>query len=55
MGGAIPSLVALGSVRKQAEQAVRGASQQTSLFHGLCISSGLQVLFLFDSCPDFFW
>jgi hypothetical protein len=36
VGGAIPRLVVLGSLRKQAEQA-RGSKPVTSL-HGLCIS-----------------
>jgi hypothetical protein len=38
VGGAIPGLVALGSVRKQTEQA-----NISSTLHGLCISSCLQV------------
>jgi hypothetical protein len=37
MGGAIPGLAVLGSIREQAEQA-RGSKPVTSL-HGLCISS----------------
>jgi hypothetical protein len=37
VGGAIPGLEVLGSIRKQAEQA-RGNKPVTSL-HGLCISS----------------
>jgi hypothetical protein len=38
VGGAIPGLVTLGSIRKKAEQAMRS--------NGLCISSCLQVLAL---------
>ena len=42
VGGAIPGLVVLGFIGKQAEQAMR-ASQEATPLHGLCISSFLQV------------
>ena len=42
MGGAIPGLVVLGPIRKQAEQAM-GSKPVSSTLHGLCISSCLQV------------
>jgi hypothetical protein len=38
VGGAIPGLVVLGSIRKQAEQA-RGSKPVKNILHGLCISS----------------
>ena len=47
MGGTIPGLVVLGSVRKQAEKAMRNKPVNSTL-HGLCISSGLQVPALFE-------
>jgi hypothetical protein len=49
--GAIPGLVALGSIREQAEQA-KGSKPVTSL-HGLCISSCF--LTCLSSSPDFLW
>ena len=51
MGGAIPELAVLGSIRKQTEQ-TRGSAPVTSL-HGLCISS--YVLACLSSSPDFLW
>jgi hypothetical protein len=42
VGGAIPGQVVLGSIRKQAEQAM-GNKPVSSTLHGLCISSCLQV------------
>jgi hypothetical protein len=42
VGGAITGLVVLGSIRKQAEQAVESKPVSSTL-HGLCISSCLQV------------
>jgi hypothetical protein len=47
LGGAIPGLVVLGSVRKQAEQAM-GSKPVSSTLHGLCISSCLQVPVLYE-------
>ena len=47
VGGAIPGLVVLGSVRKQAEQALR-ASQEAALLYDPCTSSGIQVPALFE-------
>jgi len=44
VGGAIPGLVVLGSIRKQAEQAMRSKPQRAATLHGLCISSCLWVL-----------
>jgi len=52
VGGAVPGLVVLGSVREQAEQA-RGASQEVTSLHGLCISSCF--LPCMSSSPDFLW
>jgi hypothetical protein len=51
VGGAIPGLVVLDSIRKQAEQ-VRGSKPVSSTPMGLCISFFLQVpaLFAFLSC-----
>jgi hypothetical protein len=37
-GGAIPWLVVLGSIRRQAEQR-RGSNPLSSTLHGLCITS----------------
>jgi hypothetical protein len=51
VGGAIPGLVVLGSIRKKVEQA-RGSKPVTSL-HGLCISSCF--LTCLSSSPDFLW
>ena len=42
VGGAIPGLVVLGSIRMQAERAM-GSTKQTVSLHGLCISSSLQI------------
>ena len=42
MGGAIPGLVVLDSVSKQAEEAMSSKPINSSL-HGLCFSSCLQV------------
>jgi hypothetical protein len=41
VGVAIPGLVVLGSIRKQAEQAM-GSRPVSSTLHGLCISFCLQ-------------
>jgi hypothetical protein len=49
VGGAIPGLVVLGSIRKQDEQA-RGSKPVTPL-HGLCIS--FCFLTCLSSSPDF--
>ena len=49
MGGAIPGLVVLGSLRKQAEQAMRSKPvSSTPPWHGLRISSCLQVSALLE-------
>ena len=50
VGGTIPGLVVLGSIRKQAEQAMVSKPVRT-LLQGLGISSFLQVPALL---PDFF-
>jgi hypothetical protein len=42
VGGVIPGLVVLGSIRTQAEQARRSKPGSHTL-HGLCISSCFQV------------
>jgi hypothetical protein len=47
MGGAIPRLVVLGSIRKQAKQAMGSRSIRSPL-RGLCISSCLHVSTLFE-------
>ena len=47
MGGAIPGLVVLGSIRKQAEQAVR-YKPVSSARGGPCISSCRQVSVLLE-------
>ena len=49
LGGTIPGLVVLGSIRRKTEQA-RGSRPVTS-FHGPCISSCF--LTCFSSSPDF--
>jgi hypothetical protein len=49
--GAIPGLVVLGSIRKQAEQA-RGSKPVTFL-HDLCISSCFQICL--SSSPNLLW
>ena len=36
MGGTIPRMISLGSVRKQAEQAM-GSKPEKSILHGLCL------------------
>ena len=51
IGGAVPRLVVLGSIRKQAEQA-RGSKPVGSTFHGLSISSCLQVPALTSSSEE---
>ena len=52
MGGAIPKLVDLGSIRKQAEQA-RESKPVSSTLHGLCVNSCSRFLPCLSSCPDF--
>jgi len=52
MGGAVPGLVVVGSIRKQAEQA-RGSKPVSNILHGLCISSCF--LPCVSSSPDFLW
>ena len=47
VGGATPGLVALGSIRKQAEQAMESKLVSSTL-HSLCISSCLQDLAPFE-------
>ena len=47
MGGAIPGLVVLDSIRKQAKQA-RGSEPGSDTLYGLCFSSYLQVAVLFE-------
>ena len=42
VGGAMPGLLVLGSIRKQTEQA-REASPSAAPIYGFCISSCLQV------------
>jgi hypothetical protein len=51
VGGAIPGLVVLGSIKRQTEQ-VSGSKPVTSL-HGLCISSCFLTCLSFS--PDFLW
>ena len=51
VGGAIPGLVVLGSIRKQAEQAMR-SKPVSSTHHGLRSSFCLQVLAPLSSFPD---
>jgi hypothetical protein len=51
VGGAIPGLVVLGSIRKQAEQAMESKPVSSTL-HGLCISSCLQVAALLEFPPS---
>ena len=52
VGGTIPGLVVLGSIREQAEQA-RGGKPVKNIRHGLCISSC--SLTCLSSSPDFLW
>jgi hypothetical protein len=47
MAGAIPGLVVLGSIRKQAEQAM-GGKAVSSIPGSYCIGSCLQVPALFE-------
>ena len=54
MGEAVPGLVVLDSVRKQAEQTM-GSKPVSSTLHGLCISSCLQVPALLEFLPHLFW
>ena len=42
VGGAIPRLVILGSIRKHTEQAIRYKKSVSTMLHGLRISSCLQ-------------
>ena len=51
VGGAIPGLVVLGSIREQAEQA-RGSKPVRTSLHGLCISSCFLIC-LSSSLPTF--
>jgi len=51
VGGAIPRLMVLGSIRKQAEQAMR-SKPVSSILHGLCLSSCLQVPALLEFLPS---
>ena len=48
VGGAIPGLVILGSIRKQAEQAM-GSKPVSSTFPG----KNSRFLLCLSSCPDF--
>ena len=50
VGGTTPGLAVLGPITKQAEQSREG-SQQAAPFHGLCISSCLQVPTLLEFLP----
>ena len=50
LGGAIPRRMVLGSIRKQAEQAMRNKPVSSTL-RGLCISSCLQVPALLEFLP----
>jgi hypothetical protein len=55
VGGAIPGLIVLGFIRKQAEQAEQvwgggAAAQEAASLHGLCISSCF--LTCLSSSPD---
>jgi hypothetical protein len=52
MSGAILGLVVLGSMRKQAEQAM-GSKTVNSTLHGLCISSASRLLPCVSFCPVF--
>jgi len=52
VGGAVPGLVVLGSIREQTEQA-RGSKPASNTLHGLCISSCF--LTCLSSSPDFLW
>jgi hypothetical protein len=52
VGGAIPGLIVLGSIRKQAEQD-RGGKPVRNIPHGLCISSCF--LTCLSSSLDFLW
>jgi hypothetical protein len=47
VGGAIPGLVVLDSIRKQAKQA-RGSEPGSDTLYGLCISSCFQAPALFE-------
>jgi hypothetical protein len=49
--GAIPELIVLGSIGKQAEKAMESRKQATPLY-GLCMSSCLQVPILFELLPS---
>jgi hypothetical protein len=46
MGGTTPILIGLGTIRKQAEQAM-GSKPGSSIFRGLCISYCLRFLLEF--------
>ena len=46
-GGAIPALLVLGSIKKQAEQGM-GNKSVSSILHGVCNSSCLQHPALFE-------
>ena len=52
LSGAIPVLVFLGSIRKQAEQPM-GSKPVSNIPHGLCISSCFLTCLSFS--PDFLW
>jgi hypothetical protein len=56
IGGAIPGLVVLGSIRKQAEQAMH-REQAIKQYFSLVSASALDSRFLpcLSSCPDFLW
>ena len=54
VGGSIPGLVVVGSLRKQTEQAIKRKSE-ISILQGFSISSYLQDPALCEFLPDLLW
>ena len=55
VGGAIPGLVALGSIRKQSEQAMRRKSVSSTPSMTSASAPVSRFLPCLSSCPDFLW
>jgi hypothetical protein len=55
VGGAIPVLVALGSIRKQSEQAMRRKSVSSTPSMTSASAPVSRFLPCLSSCPDFLW
>ena len=55
MGGAIPKLVVLGSIRKQVEQAMRNEPVSSMPLWSLHRAPASRILPCLSSCTDILW